>query len=537
MHFENPSLIVDYSILLILAVLPILHKILFWLYSIQLKEYRLDRFKEYLSTPQWKKAVFNFWFIIEIPVLLLSLTIFIDPNFEAIVYPLIFYFLLIQNIFVLWKIFRLNILKPRITKRLLLIAFILFLLEIYLIYFILFLWHTIWVYLYILLNLLFLPFLIFFVIFISLPIVNYMKFKIIKRAIIKSENNKKTIKIWITWSYWKSTVKEFLSSILEQDALTLKTPENINTELWVSKVILNYLNDSYKYFVAEMWAYRIWEISMLWNIVNHKYGFLTSIWMQHLWLFWSLENIKIAKSEIAEKVLKNNWTLYINWDNEEIRNINFDKNINLVKYWLLEWAAAKSTIIDSKSWKTHFEFEYKNKKLNFVINLIWKHYILNLSWILAFCLDMWISDENLKKYILNLKLPKNTLEIIVKKINNCKVKIINDTYNLSKAWLFAWLDLVNSFTKTPVRVLVLDDILELWKQSKNIHFNIWKEIAERNLIDKIYYIWVNYKEDFELWLIEWWFKKENIIGNVDIFKDNSIVLLEWRRSAKYLNNI
>jgi UDP-N-acetylmuramoyl-tripeptide--D-alanyl-D-alanine ligase len=470
-------------------------------------------------------------------VLILSLSIFISLDFDAIVFPLTFYFLLIQNIFVLWKIFRWNILKPKITKRLTLIAFILFILEMYLIYFILFLWHNAWVYIFILWNLLFLPFLIFFVIFISLPLVNYMKIKIIKKAIIKSENNNSTIKIWITWSYWKSSTKEFLSSILEQDAVTLKTPDNINTELWVSKVILNYLNNSYKYFVAEMWAYRIWEISMLWKIVNHKYGFLTAIWIQHLWLFWSKENIIIAKSEIAQKVLKNNWTLYINWDNEIIRNIKFDKNLNIVKYWLLDWADAKSKITEIKNGKTFFEFTYKNQKIDFLINLIWKHYILNLSWILAFCLDMWINKENLKKYILNLKLPKNTLEIIVKKVSNCKVKIINDTYNLSNAWLFAWLELLNSFSEKPIRVLVLDDILELGKESKNIHFEIWKEIAEKKLVDKIYYIWVNYKENFESWLIKWWFNYENIISNVDIFMDNSVVLLEWRRSAKYLNNL
>ena len=537
MHFEDISFLLDYWILLILAVMPILNKILFWLYVIQLKEYRLDRFKEYLSTPQWKKAIFNFWFIIEVPVLILSLSIFISINFEAIVYPLIFYFLIIQNIFVLWKIFRWNILRPKITIRLLLIMFILFMLEIYLTYFITFLWYTSWIYIFILWNLLFTPFLLFFIIYISLPIVNYMKWKIIKKAIKKSENNIWTIKIWITWSYWKSSIKEFLSSILEQDGLTLKTPDNINTEIWVSKIILNKLNDSYKYFVAEMWAYRIWEINLLWNIVNHKYGFLTSIWIQHLWLFWSKENIILTKSEIAKKVLKNNWTLYINWDNENIRSIKFDKNLNLVKYWLLDWSDARSMIIEEKNWKTFFDFTYKNQKINFLINLIWRHYILNLSWILAFCLDLWINKDDLKKYILQLKLPKNTLEIIVKKVNKCSVKIINDTYNLSKEWLFAGLDLLNSFSWNPIRILVLDDILELWKVSKEIHFEIWREIAEKKLIDKIYYIGLNYKENFESGLIKWWFNSDDIINNVDIFKNNSIVLLEWRKSAKYLNNL
>jgi UDP-N-acetylmuramyl pentapeptide synthase len=51
-----------------------------------------------------------------------------------------------------------------------------------------------------------------------------------------------------------------LSSILEQDTPfsppleggVLKTPENQNTEMSVSALVLNKLNNSYKYFVAEM---------------------------------------------------------------------------------------------------------------------------------------------------------------------------------------------------------------------------------------------------------------------------------------------
>ena len=42
----------DYMQLMGLAFLPLLYKLLFWLYSIQLKEYRLDRFMEYLRTKQ-----------------------------------------------------------------------------------------------------------------------------------------------------------------------------------------------------------------------------------------------------------------------------------------------------------------------------------------------------------------------------------------------------------------------------------------------------------------------------------------------------
>lgn len=524
-----------YILLLIISILPIFYKLSFWFYTIQLKEYRIDRFKEYLSTLQWKNALFNFWFFLELPLLIISLTVFFNKAFENIVYPITFYFLLIQNIFVLWKIFRLKIKIPKFTKRLLVTKTLLVLILIILLYFVL-TKNTGFIYLYILSILNFTPIIIFISIFISCPLINYIKNKILKQAIIKSQTYNKVIKIWVTWSYWKSTVKEFLSTILQQEWETLKTPENINTELWVSRIIINKLSNKYKYFVAEMWAYNIWEIETLWNIVNHKYWFLTAIWIQHLWLFWSEENITKAKSEIAKKILENNWILYINWDNNKIRQINFDKKLNIVKYWLDENSDAKSKIISKKNWKTIFEFEYKNEKYEFEINFIWKHQIINITWVIAFCIDQWISPENIKKHLLKLKLPNNTLDIKEKIINNIKYIIINDTYNLSRDWLFAWLEVLNSFSKNYEKILVIDDILELWKDAKNIHFEIWKRIAEENLTDKIFYVWINYKKYFINWLIEWGYNQEKILKNIDIFKDKSIILFEWRKAWIYLNN-
>jgi UDP-N-acetylmuramoyl-tripeptide--D-alanyl-D-alanine ligase len=353
----------------------------------------------------------------------------------------------------------------------------------------------------------------------------------INKAKNKSKEINNIIKIGITWSYWKSTVKEYLSSILEQDWETLKTPENINTELWVSNLIINRLNTTYKYFVAEMWAYRIGEIDLLWKIVNHKYGFLTAVWNQHLWLFWSLKNIKKWKSEIINSVIKNDWTLYINWNNSEIREIEFNKNVKIVKYWNHKWSDTNFEILWEKNGKTEFEFEYKKHKTTFKVPIIWKHNIINITWVLAFCYDLWFKTDDLKQYLKNIKSPKNTLSIIEHK----HFTIIDDTYNLSEAWLFAWLEVLNSFKWE--KILVMDDILELGKDSKIIHYNIWKKIAKDKLIDKILYTWINYRTDLLNWLFDSDYKASTVINLLDYDLKDSIILFEWRNTKKYMDNI
>ena len=533
----------DYILLFILGFLPLLNKISFWLYTIQLKEYRWDRFREYLSSKQWKSALFNIFFVIEFILIIFTLFLlylYFTNNaytsaFYGLFYQMFFWFLIIENIFVIWKILRKRILKPKITTRLIILSlFIIIWLSIDFYYFCSWnLWN--YTYIYILWVFLLVPVMIFLFNFISLPLVNYKKNKLMKRAILKSKNINSLIKISITGSYWKSSVKEFLSSILEQDSKTLKTPDNINTELWVSSVVLSRLSNTYKYFIAEIWAYRIGEIKTLGKIVNHKYWFLTAIWNQHLWLFGSINNTKKAKFEILEKVIENNWKLYVNWDNQNIvdylEEFKIDKKY-IISYWV-NWdnLNAKSSIIEIKDWLTKFELNYKGETNKFITNQIWEHNIVNITWILAFCIDIWISIENLKKYLLNIKWAKNTCEISEKNW----IKLINDTYNLSEEWLLAWINILNSFKWN--KILVMDDILELWDKAESIHENIWEKLASEKKVDEILFCWVNYKENFISGLLKWWFDKKNILTNLSDIKENSVILFEGKKAKIYLDKI
>ncbi len=528
----------DYVLLFILALLPFIYKLLFWLYTIQLKEYRWDRFKEYLFTKQGKNAIFNVFSILEAILIIFLIWITIYHNFQTpygivffwVFYQIFFWYLIILNIFVIWKILRKRILMPVLTSRMLFLLSIFTLLLSLDLYFFYYLNLFNYTYFYILILFILLPVLLFVCNFISLFLVKYRKNKLMKKAMLKSLQIEWPIKIWVTWSYWKSSVKEFLSSILEQSSKTLKTPENINTELWVASLIINKLNKDFSYFVAEMWAYKIGEISLLWKIVNHKYWFLTAIWNQHIWIFWNQQNIISWKSEIAESVLRNKWILYINWDNKHIKKACFDKKLNIVKYWKSKGVNAFYNIVETKNWKTNFCFEYKSIKANFIINFVWEHNVLNLTWILAFLYDIWFKTTNIKKYIKNLSLPENRLWVFKSGSN----LLLNDSYNLPIDWLFAWLEVLKTYSWN--KVLVIDDVLELWKYSKKTHFELWQKIVKTKFVDQIFYCWVNYKKYFIEWLKSFGFKDENILDSLNLVK-NSTILFEWRGSRLYFEKL
>ena len=531
----------DFVYILILSFLPIVYKLSFWLYAIQLKEYRIDRFFEYLTTKQGKKALFNILFFLEFIVLILSILYFNGIIQEKVIYYSLVFLLQFESLFVFYKIFSLKFIVPKRTWRILILWAVIILHILSLIYF--FYYNQILIYLFLPLLLAFFSFYVLFWNFITSFIFDYIKDKKFKQAFKKLEKFKKLKKIWITGSFGKSSMKEYLSHLLEKQFYVIKTPKNINTELWISNFIFKTDFSKYDYFIAEMWAYRKWEIKTLWNIVNQKDAFVTWIWNQHIWLFKWQQNIIDWKFEIWEKVLKNKWKLFVNIDS--FKEINKDKIILEDRLWFtnFEWKTPQilKNLLENnqvvfyglKWWKYKWEIlninengtEFKLNDKIYKTNLIWEGQIINLIWAMSYLLENNIEIE--EKLLKNMQQPEHTM--IVSKDEKNNIIKIDDTYNLSVNSLLNAIDILKYFDGE--KIIILDDILELWKDAKKIHEKIWEYLSDK--IDAIYFVWVNYKEDIIKWLEKWWFKWK-ILEKIPFFTQNQVFLYEWKKSGKFI---
>lgn len=112
-------------------------------------------------------------------------------------------------------------------------------------------------------------------------------------------SHKDLIKIAITGSYAKTSVKNFLHTILSQKYNVLTTPASFNTPMGISKTV-NGLDESYDVFIAEFGARRKGDIKKLMKIVKPDFTILTAINSQHLQTFKNEENIKKEKCRILE---------------------------------------------------------------------------------------------------------------------------------------------------------------------------------------------------------------------------------------------
>ncbi len=90
----------EYIFLVILSTLPISYKIAYWQRAIK------DIHGKVFTSQQGREYVFHFWFFLELPFFAFSILPFISAPFEILLYGMFFYFLILYNIFVIWKILR-----------------------------------------------------------------------------------------------------------------------------------------------------------------------------------------------------------------------------------------------------------------------------------------------------------------------------------------------------------------------------------------------------------------------------------------------
>lgn len=157
---------------------------------------------------------------------------------------------------------------------------------------------------------------------IVLPLENLIKKRYIVRCKKELATRKNLIKIGITGSYAKTSVKQILTDILSVKYKTYCTPFNFNTPMGICKAVAKMPKDT-EIFVVEMGAKHVGDIKELCEIVDIDYAILTGISNQHLSSFKTFENIINTKMEIAEYAKsKNVMTIFNAFDENCIAAYN-----------------------------------------------------------------------------------------------------------------------------------------------------------------------------------------------------------------------
>jgi UDP-N-acetylmuramoyl-tripeptide--D-alanyl-D-alanine ligase len=277
--------------------------------------------------------------------------------------------------------------------------------------------------------------------------------------------------VGITGSYGKTSTKEFLSTILSSKYNVLKTREHQNSEVGISKCILNDLKEEHEVFVCEMGAYNKGGIKMLSDIVHPQIGVLTGINQQHMSTFGSQENITKTKFELIESLPKNGLAV-LNGDNKIIKEEYNKRNFKVKKRFLYSIKEKLDFFAEDIKEDSFRVSSKKGESALFNIKVPGNFNILNILASVAVSNHLGISLKEISKNSLGINFEKAGTKIE----KRGEFNIIDATYSSNPDGIISHLEFLKTFQGN--KALIMPCLIELGKSSKEVHQKIGKKIGE-----------------------------------------------------------
>jgi UDP-N-acetylmuramoyl-tripeptide--D-alanyl-D-alanine ligase len=447
--------------------------ILFWLYLWQLKEYHIGRFIDHFRTEKGKRIFLNKIFLLKIVLLLLF--VFVLP-LQWMAFWLILFLYFLEFLKFLYDFSKKQILKPIFTPKIVYLFSFSFLFTLFYLFaffqnkeFLIF-----WLLVFDILS----PAIFSGIVLIFQPATFLLRNFVIQKAKKKRERFKDLLVIGICGSYGKTSTKEFLATILEEKfpGKILKTKEHQNSEIGISKCILEDLKESHKIFIVEMGAYNKGGIKLLCDIVKPKIGIITGVNEQHLATFGSMENLISAEGgkELIESLPEDGLVIF-NGENEILRKIYQEtkvkkKIVGISKKEFDLWAGN----IKVKREVLFFQVFAKDGEIaDFNLNLIGAQNIQNLLLAICCAKELGMSLEEVSKAAKKIRQEQSGVRLIKTKDD---LNVIDATYSANPDSVISHLEYLKVWPGK--KVIVMPCLIELSSASKEIHKKIGKKIYE-----------------------------------------------------------
>jgi len=254
-------------------------------------------------------------------------------------------------------------------------------------------------------------------------VISEMYFRDAQR-ILKSRND--LIRIGITGSWGKTSVKFILGTILEEKYHTLITPASFNTPMGVTKVIRSKLEPSHRVFVAEMGARHVGDIKEMCRLVHPCIGILTSVGPQHLDTFKTIERVTKTKYELID-ALPLDGSAYFADDNGICRNLYRKTTLHKVLTGLdRQYDDVWAEDISYSPEGSQFKLCTKNQQIRCHTKLLGELNIRNIVLSAAAALDLDLTLDQIARGISKINPIEHRLQLIH---HPGGLSVIDDAFN------------------------------------------------------------------------------------------------------------
>lgn len=282
------------------------------------------------------------------------------------------------------------------------------------------------------------------------------------------------IKIGITGSYGKTSVKFILGTMLKEKYQVLVTPASFNTPMGVTKIIREKLRPAHQVFVAEMGARHVGDIKEMCRLVHPTLGVLTSVGPQHLDTFKTLERIKHTKYELMDAIPADGCCFFP--DDGGICRELYDQTakrkyrVSLTDTTADVWAEDITVSPEGSSFILHAG----EKKVRCQTKLLGAHNIQNILLAASVCLELQLTLGQIARGIGKLEPVEHRLQLIH---NPGAYTIIDDAFNSNPRGAEAALNVLKDFSGR--RIVITPGMVELGAEEAEFNRKLGRFMADK----------------------------------------------------------
>ncbi len=281
------------------------------------------------------------------------------------------------------------------------------------------------------------------------------------------------IRIGITGSWGKTSVKYILGTMLEEKYHTLITPASYNTPMGVTRVIRTQLEPGHRVFVAEMGARHVGDIKEMCRLVHPVMGLLTSVGPQHLDTFKTVERIRKTKYELIQALPKDGTAFFA--DDGGICRELYEKTKK--EKWIAGLDAGQEDVWAEEIRVTpegsRFLLCTKDFRVECETALLGELNIRNILLCAAVCLKLGLTSRQIVHGIGKLVPVEHRLQLLP---NPGGIAVIDDAFNSNIRGAEQALKVLREFP--PRRIVVTPGMVELGEQEEDLNRQLGRIMGE-----------------------------------------------------------
>ncbi|MBR1607722.1 MAG: UDP-N-acetylmuramoyl-tripeptide--D-alanyl-D-alanine ligase [Clostridia bacterium] len=280
------------------------------------------------------------------------------------------------------------------------------------------------------------------------------------------------IRIGITGSYGKTSVKNILYTILSQKYNVLSTPASFNTPMGLTRVIRERLEPAHQIFLAEMGARHRQDIKELTDFIQPTIGVLTSVGPQHLDTFKTLDNIIATKYDLIRAIPKDGFAVFN--DDHGICADLYEKTLNTPKAIVgREGGDAWAEDVQVSAQGSSFTLRFRDGgSVECHTRMLGAHNISNILLACAVAKHLGLTDHQIQRGIGQLQPVEHRLQLLS---SAGGVTVIDDAFNSNPIGAKAALDVLSRFPGR--RIIVTPGMVELGDKEAAYNRDLGREMA------------------------------------------------------------